>query len=51
MITQDHLLHSYDHPEIKLFSANGVPWPLDEYLELIGKPTIQDIVEIIKRWR
>jgi hypothetical protein len=35
---------------IKMFSANGVPYPLDEYLRLTGKPTTSDIAEVLKRW-
>lgn len=33
----------YD-PDIHMFSANGVPFPLDDYLELKGKPTTSDII-------
>lgn len=34
----------------KMFSVNGVPYPLDEYLKLKGEPTIERIAELIKRW-
>lgn len=37
-----------DH--IHFFSANGVPWPLDEWLRLTGRPTTDDISEVIRRW-
>lgn len=34
----------------KKYSANGVPWPLNDWLRLSGKPTIDDIVELLRRW-
>ena len=34
---------------IHMFSANGVHWPLDEYLESIGQPTTNQIAEKIKK--
>jgi hypothetical protein len=43
----------YDTPptiNIKRYSANGVPYPLDEYLKLCGKMTTFEAVELIKRW-
>lgn len=36
---------------IKMFSANGVPYPLDDYLKLMGQPTTDQMAEVIKRWR
>lgn len=35
---------------IHMFSANGVPWPLDEWLKLQGKMTTYEAAEILKRW-
>lgn len=49
MITQDIYLIERDD-DVKMFSANGVPYPLDEYLKLIGKPTIEDGAKIIRKW-
>ncbi len=34
----------------KYFSSNGVPYPLDDYLKLQGKPTTFETAELIKRW-
>ncbi len=34
----------------KLFSANGVPWPLDEYLALRKEPTTSELAELVIRW-
>lgn len=34
---------------IRLFSANGVPFPLDDYLRLIGQMTTDEAVEVL-RW-
>ncbi len=43
--------HEVVNPNIKTFSANGVPYPLDDYLELTKQPTTDEIVNVIKRWR
>lgn len=37
------------YEDIKMFSANGVPYPLDEYLSLCGDTTACQAVEIFKR--
>ena len=39
-----------DTRNIKAFSANGVPYPLDDLLRLQGKPTVEQTAERIKRW-
>lgn len=36
--------------KIQMFSVNGVPYPLDEYLALKGEPTTSQVAEIYKRW-
>ena len=35
---------------IYMFSANGVPYPLDEWLALRGEMTTSMTAELIKRW-
>lgn len=34
----------------KMFSANGVPYPLDEYLSLKKEMTTSELAEKIERW-
>lgn len=34
----------------KMFSANGVPWPHEEWLYLTGQMTVGQAVELVKRW-
>lgn len=36
--------------EFQYFSANGVPYPLDDYLKLTGQPTTDEMAEVVKRW-
>jgi hypothetical protein len=35
---------------IKMFSINGVPWPLDEWLRLRGEMTTCQAAQLIKKW-
>lgn len=35
---------------VYMFSANGVPWPLDEYLKLKGEMTTDQAAELVRRW-
>lgn len=44
-VTSHHL-----PPEQNMYSANGVPWPLDNYLRLIGQPTTDDMVKYLIKW-
>jgi hypothetical protein len=35
---------------ISMFSVNGVPYPLDEWLKLKGEMTTDQCAELVKRW-
>lgn len=48
-------MNTNDWNEVKndnysMYSVNNVPYPLDEYLKLIGKPTTKEIAEVLLRW-
>lgn len=42
--------HECTHWPYPMFSANGVPWPLDEWLRVQGKMTTTQAAYLIKRW-
>jgi len=39
-----------DDRTVFMFSVNGVPYPLDEYLRLKGEPTTGMVAEMIRKW-
>jgi hypothetical protein len=45
------MLLNENYPEINCYSANDVPFPLDEYLRLTGKPTTSDIAKVLLKWK